>query len=282
MATIATPQRVSRPLATLLVAALLAPVGLDAQALGSIPASSPAEDSAPPPAPTFRERQLQFPRVRNAYAAGAAEVTRLLEARGVHTLAEAFIRVFKREQLLEVWARDAHAERFVLIQTYPVCGTSGELGPKREQGDAQIPEGFYTVDLFNPNSQFHLSLRVDYPNAVDRARSSARRLGGDIYIHGGCATVGCVPVTDAWVEQVYLIGLAARAGGQARIPVHMFPTRLDEDGFAWLRDMFGPDHPDMPFWYDLRAGFLAFERTRTVPAVAQHNGRYLFPLGTPY
>jgi murein L,D-transpeptidase YafK len=229
----------------------------------------------------FLDRQLRFPRVRQAFSSRAETVDALFLAQGIAQPAELFFRVFKREQLLEVWARGAEAETFALLNTYPVCGTSGELGPKRHQGDEQIPEGFYSIDLFNPVSNFHLSLRVDYPNAVDRARGTRRGLGGDIFIHGGCATIGCVPVTDEWIEEIYLMAVRARDAGQDHIAVHMFPTRLDEAGMSWLYDTYGTDHPDLVFWLDLRLGYLAFEQTRTVPEVAQHRGRYVFPMGQP-
>jgi murein L,D-transpeptidase YafK len=281
MATIAITQRRLRWFAAALAAAVLCPSAATAQVLGSAVAASPSEPTSPAPTPTFRERQLQFPRVRNAYGARAPEVAEMLQRQGVTTLAEVFLRVFKREQLVELWARDTHADTFVLIETLAVCGTSGTLGPKREKGDEQIPEGFYFIDVFNPVSQFHLSLRVDYPNAVDRARGVGRPLGGDIFLHGGCATIGCVPVTNAGIERLYVVALSARAAGQSRIPVHMFPTRLDDDGFAWLVETFGEDHSDLGFWKDLRLGYQAFERTRRVPEIAHHHGRYSFPLGTP-
>lgn len=285
MATIATLQRGSCWLVTTLVAGLCIPACLPAQVLGT-PFGDPPHDAwrgmegAGPVPSRFKSEQLRFPRVRQAYDARAHEVHEVLARQGIDTLAEVFFRVFKREQLLEVWGRDTHAREFVLVETYPVCGTSGTLGPKREQGDEQIPEGFYSIDLFNPVSQFHLSLRVDFPNAVDRARSNGLPLGGDIFIHGGCATVGCVPVTDEWMEKVYLMAVAARAAGQDRIPVHLFPMRLDDDGFAWLAETYGADHPDLPFWTDLRRGYDAFERTRRIPHVGQDNGRYTITPGT--
>jgi murein L,D-transpeptidase YafK len=226
----------------------------------------------------FRDVQLRYVRVRRAHSSHADRVEARFQAQGVRQPAEVFFRVFKREQLLEVWARDADAVSFVMINTYPVCGTSGDLGPKREEGDAQIPEGFYSIDLFNPISNYHLSLRVDYPNAVDRARQPTHDLGGDIFIHGGCSTVGCVPVTDQWMEEIYLMAVNARDAGQERIPVHLFPTHLDEDGMEWLREEYGEDHPDLEFWESLRAGYEAFEDTRVVPVVAHQDGRYVVPV----
>jgi murein L,D-transpeptidase YafK len=229
----------------------------------------------------FRDVQLRYARVRRAHWSRAARVEALFQAQGVERPADIFFRVFKREQLLEVWARDADSVSFVMVNTYPVCAMSGGLGPKREIGDAQIPEGFYSIDLFNPVSNYHLSLRVDYPNAVDRARQPTHDLGGDIFIHGGCSTIGCVPVTDQWMEEIYLMAVNARDAGQERIPVHLFPTHLDEDGMEWLREEYGEDYPDLEFWESLRAGYQAFEATRVVPEVAHRNGRYVLPVGVP-
>jgi murein L,D-transpeptidase YafK len=288
MAMTANPERGSHLLAALLVASFLLPTAGAAQVLaGRVPLGEPLPgdpsrvDEAAVSELSFRDRQMRFPRVRSAYDTRSAEVRRLLRAQDIAEPAELFFRVFKRERLLEVWARRADAQALVLVNTYAVCGTSGELGPKRTRGDEQIPEGFYSINVFNPISQFHLSLGVDYPNPVDRARTRALHPGGDIFIHGGCATVGCVPITDAGIEEVYVLALLARDAGQSAIPVHIFPTRLDDEGMAWLRERFGPDHPDLPFWENLRAGYAAFERTRTVPQIDHYRGRYSLPRGNP-
>jgi murein L,D-transpeptidase YafK len=287
---LAFPQRGSRPLVATLATILVLPTVGAAQELGGpVPLGEPVPAAtvlgsgvlAPMPAAGFRANQFRFPRVRNAYDNRASDVRRLFLQQDIVQPVEILFRVFKREQLMEVWARGASDSAFVMINTYAVCGTSGELGGKRKRGDEQIPEGFYSINVFNPTSQFHLSLGVDYPNAVDRARGVAGNLGGDIFIHGGCVTVGCVPVTDGGMEEVYVMALMAREAGQLRIPVHMFPTRLDDDGYAWLRDTYGLDHPEFRFWENLREGYLAFERTRTMPHIDHHQGRYTFPRGVP-
>ncbi|MEJ2503448.1 MAG: L,D-transpeptidase family protein [Gemmatimonadota bacterium] len=200
----------------------------------------------------------------------------LLSASGVGNLAGVFFRVLKHEREFEVWARGRDQSAYRLLATYPVCEVSGRLGPKRRQGDFQIPEGFYTIDLLNPWSQYHLSMRVSYPNPVDRARGSHSNLGGDIYIHGGCSTIGCVPVTDEWIEEVYLIAVRARDAGQTSIPVHIYPTRLDEDGLRWLREMYGSTHVDYPFWANLAEGYRTFEATRMLPVIGYEGRRYTF------
>ncbi|MCL2700234.1 MAG: hypothetical protein FWE88_00915 [Phycisphaerae bacterium] len=114
---------------------------------------------------------------------------------------------------LEVWGRAATDQPFRWIVTYPILGASGTLGPKLREGDRQVPEGIYDVESLNPNSRFHLSLRVSYPNAFDRRMGTAdgrRNLGGDIMIHGGTASIGCLAMGDDVAEELFI--LAADTG----------------------------------------------------------------------
>ena len=116
------------------------------------------------------------------------------------------ILVFKNERMVELESPGWKEPR-----KYPMTGFSGRLGPKLKEGDCQIPEGVYGIEYLNPNSLFHLSLKVSYPNADDKARAKAdgrTDLGGDIMIHGGSATVGCIPVGDDAVEEIFYIASA--------------------------------------------------------------------------
>jgi hypothetical protein len=120
----------------------------------------------------------------------------------------------KEEKRLEIYASDdSHEPRFVLA--YPILAASGIIGPKLREGDRQVPEGFYRIELLNPNSRFHLSLRVNYPNAVDieqagRDGRDLSALGGDIMIHGGAESIGCIAIGDPAVEELFV--LVARTG----------------------------------------------------------------------
>jgi murein L,D-transpeptidase YafK len=108
----------------------------------------------------------------------------------------------KAEKRLELWAPDA-AGRPRLIKTYPILAASGGAGPKLREGDRQVPEGLYAIESLNPNSRFHLSLRIDYPNAADRRRAQAEArtgLGGDIMIHGSNVSIGCLAMGDPAAE----------------------------------------------------------------------------------
>lgn len=121
---------------------------------------------------------------------------------------------FKQERRLDLLAAGADGP-LRLIRSFPILGASGTAGPKRREGDGQVPEGFYRFELLNPNSNYHLSLRVSYPNADDRKRAISEgqelaTLGGDIMIHGGSASAGCLAMGDPAAEELFV--LAARTG----------------------------------------------------------------------
>jgi murein L,D-transpeptidase YafK len=178
--------------------------------------------------------------------------------------AQLFLRAFKHELELEVWAGDGRAP-LKLLWTAPVTGRSGGPGPKRRQGDLQVPEGCYRVAVFNPASKFHLSLGLDYPNASDRILSDRARPGGDIYIHGGSATIGCLPLGDDGIEELYLLANDFRKRRPSTpIPVHIFPARMA--GATW--EKYREAHAaHAAFWAQLEPVFSAFESSRRVPAV---------------
>lgn len=186
---------------------------------------------------------------------------------------ELFLRALKHEALFEVWAR-ADGGAFQLIRSYPITYSSGLPGPKRREGDRQVPEGFYTIDRFNPLSLYHLSLRVNYPNESDRTLSDRDKPGFDIYVHGGDGSIGCVPIGDEGIDEVYLMALDSE--NRAVIPIHIFPARMS--GPAW-EEFVAPfrfsDPALVRFWENLRPGFEAFERTRNVPRIAvEKDGSY--------
>lgn len=213
-------------------------------------------------------------RVESASRRRSAEVEALFaRAQVAYPPGEIYVRAFKEEGVLELWAGERGGP-LKQVHLFPICSASGTLGPKRQRGDLQVPEGFYVVDRFNPRSSFHLSLGLNYPNASDRVRAGKRDPGGDIFIHGACSTVGCLPLEDGPIEVLYLIARAARANGQKQIPVHIFPRRMDARGMALLHAS-TTDDSLRAFWEELLPGYLAFEETRRVPRVFVHrDGRY--------
>jgi murein L,D-transpeptidase YafK len=223
---------------------------------------SPSESRA------FRAEQLSQERVRGASQRVGARVAGMFAQAGLPYPTDVMFRVFKHERVFEVWGLDPETGRYVLVHDYPVCRLSGHLGPKARRGDLQVPEGFYSIDLFSPRSRFHLSMRVSYPNQADRARGRFDdRMGGDIFVHGGCATVGCVPVTDNVIEELYVLAVDARGNGQASIPIHIFPARMEGESMRALFDEANGDWSLWRFWLDLKAGYDHFETHRTEPAI---------------
>jgi murein L,D-transpeptidase YafK len=227
----------------------------------------------------FVAEQKRFPRVRAAFSEKEETVRNdFLESGAEYPPARLFLRIFKREQIVELWALAASADTFRQVQTYSFSAQSGMPGPKRRRGDMQIPEGFYAVVLFNPFSRFHLSLGLDYPNTADRIREGGGDLGGDIYIHGSRVTIGCVPITDDKIKELYIAAVLARGRGQLKIPVHIFPARLSREGFLELEQEFA-DRPELTaFWRNLKTGYDAFEKHHRIPIVSVDpaTGRYVF------
>ena len=191
----------------------------------------------------------------------------LFQAAGVSYPAKRlFLRAFKRERELEVWAGGAEGP-LKKITSYDFCASSGELGPKRRQGDGQIPEGVYRVTHFLPMSNFHLGLGINYPNRSDRRHGHQAALGGNIVIHGDCVTIGCIPLSDE-IEALYLMALDThQRRGSAPIQVHIFPTRLDAGGLASLQEGRAEEDPLLRFWRSLAPIYEAFETKKEPPAL---------------
>ncbi|MCD2259667.1 L,D-transpeptidase family protein [Psychroserpens luteolus] len=225
---------------------------------------------------SFKDAQLKYPRVKQAYKDKSKCISKLLKSHNISN-AEIYIRAFKLEEKIEVWAKEKTDVTYKLITSYPFCFSSGGLGPKRQQGDYQIPEGFYVIDRFNPESNFHLSLGINYPNASDKIKSNHHRLGGDIFIHGSCFSVGCIPITDDWIEELYILSVEAKNAGQTSIPVHIFPFYLNEDNYEkHIKDTsISGNHSK--FWTNLKEGYAYFETNRTVPTIeVSEEGHYIF------
>jgi len=119
---------------------------------------------------------------------------------------------FKQEKIIEVWVPQKDGE-WVKVRVYPILCLSGGLGPKLAEGDFQVPEGMYRITGLNPNSAFHLSMKIGYPNEFDRKmgiKDKRLNLGKDIFVHGGEVSAGCLAVGDQAIEELFVI--AAKAG----------------------------------------------------------------------
>lgn len=178
-----------------------------------------------------------------------------------------YLRIFKASDELEIWV-DTGA-RHQLLRTWPICTWSGGLGPKQRQGDGQAPEGFYAVgpQQLNPASSYHLSFNLGYPNAYDRAH---QRTGDYLMVHGNCVSIGCYAMGDAAIEEIYTLVAAALEQGQARVPVHVFPFRMDA---GWEQQH--QDSEWLPFWRELAPAYSAFANTGEPPRVSVRDKHYV-------
>lgn len=226
----------------------------------------------------FISYQKSFPKVNQAYAKRLDSLMQQCEQKNIHwPIQQLYIRSFKADNIIEVWVKDDINRPFKFLKTYNVCAAAGKLGPKRKEGDKQVPEGFYTIDRFNPNSNYHLSLGVSYPNVSDRILSDAVKPGGDIYIHGDCVSVGCLAINDTQIEDLYLLGAIAKNEGQEFIPVHIFPGKFSQSKSKETIAKLGKENPEyVPFLFAMRNAFYYFEKERELPAILVNNkGAYV-------
>lgn len=196
-------------------------------------------------------------------------LTKKMNIKGMSLGAPILLRIFKEENVMEVW-KENHNNRYALLNTYEICQWSGKLGPKHLEGDRQAPEGFYHVNkgLMNPNSDYHLSFNMGFPNTYDRAND---RTGSYLMIHGACSSAGCYSMTDEYVEEIYALAREAFRGGQKAFQIQAYPFRMTAENMA--RKV---DHPDFQFWKMLKEGSDHFEVTKLQPKVDVCEKRYVF------
>lgn len=190
-----------------------------------------------------------------------------IEMRGFSFGTPVFIRVFKQENILEMWMQieDGSYRHF---RTYPICIYSGELGPKTKQGDKQAPEGFYQFNKtdMNPNSQFYRSFDLNYPNAYDRAHGYT---GSLLMVHGKCHSVGCYAMGDKQMGEIYEIVEWAFRFGQREIEVHAFPFKMTPENLNRHQH-----HRWAHFWQTLKPAYDYFEQTKRPPHISVQYGQY--------
>jgi len=179
-----------------------------------------------------------------------------------------FIRIFKYTAELEIWIKVD--KQYELLQNYEICRQSGYLGPKLKEGDLQGPEGFYFVNKsrLNPNSRFHLSFNLGYPNRYDRVH---HRTGSALMVHGDCVSIGCFAMTDQKIEEIYELVEKALENGQKIVRVHIFPFRMTEAKMKHYRL-----HKWFDFWLNLKEGYDYFEEQGIPPNVEVEKKKYVF------
>ncbi len=211
----------------------------------------------------FLTEQKRYKRVRTAINDKEQLVLKKLKENCIE-LGELNILIiaYKYESEVEIFAKKKNDSTYKKLVTYSVCSKSGQVGPKRKQGDYQVPEGFYFIDRFNPASSFYLSLGINYPNLSDKRKSSATNLGGDIFIHGSCVTIGCLPMTNDKIKEIYLYAINAKNNGQKRIPFYIYPFRMTEQKFKEHKVKYSNKTELIDFWTNIKLGYDKFEKEK--------------------
>jgi murein L,D-transpeptidase YafK len=223
---------------------------------------------------SFKTSQLKNSRVKAAYEKKWPALQTLLKSKGIDPAHfDLYLRIFKKEGLLEIWARSKEVKQFTLLKTATICAASGVLGPKRRQGDGQVPEGFYEIASFQPQSNYYLALKVGYPNKSDRLKTRGNDPGGDIMIHGNCVTIGCIPIQDEPIEELYVLSVEAKNHGSI-IYTDIYPFIFHEKNNLFINSNSDPEM--IRFWNSLKLGYEYFELHKDLPEITVDNkGNYI-------
>src|SRR5665213_1798264 len=183
-------------------------------------------------------------------------------------------RIFKEEAELEIWKKNRDGE-YALLKTYPICRWSGDLGPKKKEGDRQAPEGFYTITpgQMNPNSNYYLAFNTGFPNTYDRAWGYT---GSELMVHGDCSSRGCYAMTDEQIQEIYALARESFFGGQKDFQFEAFPFRMTALNMAKHRN-----NPNFAFWKMIKEGYDDFEASHQEPKVAVCEKHYVFDPAAP-
>ncbi len=223
----------------------------------------------------FKATQLKYARVKDAYDIKWPKLKEDIKSLSLDPdTYEIYLRAFKHEQKMEVWLKNSNDKVYKLFRIYDICASSGDLGPKRQEGDGQVPEGFYTIDLFNPTSNYYLSMRVSYPNASDQILKTAKNAGGAIMVHGNCVTIGCMPMTDDKIKELYVLCLEAKNRNKV-IKIDIFPIKLTSDNIKLLEASYSKEK--ITFWNSLKPAYDYFEKNHATRKVfTDTKGNYFF------
>ena len=210
-------------------------------------------------------------RVADVKARATEHVRKALNEKGLHLGDPIFIRIIKEENVAELFIQERTTKKYKLAHSYTIAAMSGKLGPKKLRGDFQAPEGFYYVPMrqMNPQSTFHLSFNIGYPNTYDTEHGYT---GDFIMMHGNEVSAGCYAMTDPVMEEIYTICDAALSSEKQRFfRFHSFPFRMTEENMQKHSE-----NPNLEFWKNLKEGYDYFEKNKIPPSVSVRNKKYVF------
>ena len=217
---------------------------------------------------SFRDKQMNYTRVREAYSAKAKIVNKTLTEHSItRNNLRIYLRAFKTEKKIELWAKNTSDSVYMLIKEFSICELSGDVGPKRRYRDLQVPEGFYHISKLNPYSKYYLSMEINYPNASDSIRGVRGHLGNEIYIHGSCISSGCLAMTDDKIKELFVYCIEAYNSGQEEIDMTIFPAQMNVTKYSGLISRYIKDKDKISLWADLKKSYDLFNLTKVPPTV---------------
>ncbi len=230
---------------------------------------------AQPKTLAFKAGQLKSIRVKDAYDTKWPILQEELKSIKVNPYNfDIYFRAFKYERIVELWVKNPGEPKYKLFKTYDICASSGTLGPKRKEGDGQVPEGFYKLDLFNNKSDYYLSLRINYPNSSDLILKEDVSPGGAIMIHGDCVTIGCLPMTNDKIKEIYVMCLEGR---NRNIPLYfdIYPIKFTPENIKYLEKNYSKQL--LSFWKILQPAYEYFETHQWLHKVnIDSKGKYFY------
>lgn len=224
---------------------------------------------------SFKQAQLTNAKVKEAYNSKWDGLVADMKSKNIDPANfDVFVRAFKQEAELEIWLKNKSSDAYIFFKKIPICATSGVLGPKRKEGDLQVPEGIYEISVFNPNSDYFLAVKVNYPNASDKILAKGPRPGGDIMIHGFCCTIGCIPLQNEPVKDLYILCVEAR-NRKSPIRVEIYPCQLNSKKLASLKETYSEEK--INFWNNLEPAYSYFEKNKQpVKYSIDKKGNYVY------
>lgn len=190
---------------------------------------------------------------------------------GIDKYAPVLIRIFKKENKLEIW-KLSRAANYIKVASYNICAWSGKLGPKFMEYDRQAPEGFYslTTNHMNAYSHYYLAFDIGFPNEVDKANG---RSGHHLMIHGACSSSGCYAMSDKSMAQIYALVRDGFLGGQSKVQIQALPFALNAANMA----LYAHDK-NFTFWQNLKIGYDIFNITHQPVDYSAQKGAYKFTI----
>jgi murein L,D-transpeptidase YafK len=214
------------------------------------------------------EKEMNYTRVKQAYTDKVKIVDKALAGHSIsRDRLRIYLRVFKTEKIIELWAKNISDTVFVPIKEFSICELSGSVGPKRRYHDLQVPEGFYHISDLNPFSKYYLSIKINYPNASDSIRGVRGHLGNNIFIHGSCVSSGCLAMTDDKIKELFVYCVEAYNSGQKEISLTIFPAKVNDANYSGLIASYRKDKDKISLWADLKKSYDLFNQTKVQPNV---------------